>query len=264
MSQAQMNVELITYTPDPERIIATAAKLCYSNSSIGDLMESLSEAQVQSFLERLNKMGHESPVEHASFSFGIEGVSRVLETQLVRHRLASYSIQSGRYVKREDPEFVYPRHIARIPKARECYEEHLEEAVEAYNELIDIILKELIREHLELEEGTEISLVDFLDEDRKTYLKFEKEAIEDARYAYPQGLATKIFMTMNARVLMNFLKHRGCRRAQDEINQLAWQIRELIVPIAPTIAKAMGPACATKGKCSEGPMFCGKVYPKFK
>lgn len=263
MSQAQMHIELITNTPNPERIIATAAKLCYSQSCVADLMESMSDLQVHSFLERLNSMGHESPVEHVSFSFAVEGVSRVLETQLVRHRLASYSIQSGRYVKRLDPEFVYPRHIARIDEARERYERHLEESVEAYNEIIDIILKQLIREHLDLEDGTEISLTDFYDEDRKTYLRLEKEAIEDARYAYPQGLATKIFMTMNARTLMNFLKHRGCRRAQDEINQLAWAIRDLVQPVAPTLVKVMGPSCATKGKCSEGPMCCGKPYKRF-
>lgn len=262
MAKAKMHVELIAHTPEPERLIATAAKLCYSPSCVSDLMESMSDAQVQKFLERLNSMGHESPIEHVSFSFAVEGVSRVLETQLVRHRLASYSIQSGRYVKRLDPEFVYPRHIARIEEAKARYEHHLEESVEAYNDMVDIILKQLIREYLNLEEGAEVSLTDFYDEDRKTYLRLEKEAIEDARYAYPQGLATKIFMTMNARTLMNFLKHRACRRAQDEINQLAWEIRELIQPVAPTLAKAMGPSCATKGKCSEGPMCCGRPYPR--
>ena len=93
-----MNVKLLAHTPNPQEVIATAAKLCYSSSDIDSLQEGLTDEKVESFLNMLMDLGHESPLEHVTFTFGIEGISRVSTNQLVRHRIASYSQKSQRYV----------------------------------------------------------------------------------------------------------------------------------------------------------------------
>ena len=94
-----MKVRLIAYTPDPERLIAGAAKNCYSSTDVDGIFEGLTDEKVTSFLGMLTEIGHESPIEHVSFSFAIEGVSRSLLAQITRHRIASFSVQSQRYVK---------------------------------------------------------------------------------------------------------------------------------------------------------------------
>jgi len=101
-----MKVELIAYTPDADKIVAAAAKLCYAKSDINTLMDKLTSDKVESFLDMLSEIGHESPVEHASFTFGIEGVSRALLAQITRHRIASFSVQSQRYVDKSGFEYI--------------------------------------------------------------------------------------------------------------------------------------------------------------
>ena len=108
-----MRVTLITHTPEPEKVIASAAKLCYSSSDIETLMNGLTPEKIESFIKKLADLGHQSPLEHCTFTFGVEGVSRALLAQLTRHRIASYSQKSQRYVKEGQFEYVVPPSIAR-------------------------------------------------------------------------------------------------------------------------------------------------------
>lgn len=266
MTNKLLNVKLIAHTPNPEEVIAAAAKLCYSQSGVCDIMEKQTPEQVEKFLDMLMSMGHESPIEHVSFTFGVEGISRIVETQLVRHRIASYSIQSGRYVKRDNPDFVIPEMIANNEEALGQYLDALESSKISYVKLVETLMWQQIEEWYAEQENPEeiycMNLESFKEKYRKQYSKFEKIAIENARYVYPQSLATKVVVTMNARTLMNFMKHRTCHRAQDEIQELAWAMLDEVRKVAPTLAKHMGASCLVKGKCSEGAMCCGKPIKK--
>ena len=136
-----MKVELITYTPDADKLVAAAAKLCYAKSDIDTLMDKLTPERVESFLKLLGDLGHESPIEHASFTFGIEGVSRTLLAQLTRHRIASFSVQSQRYVDKSGFEYITPPEIAAIPEAKAIYEETMANDAKAYDRLREILIK---------------------------------------------------------------------------------------------------------------------------
>ena len=128
-----LNVKLLSHTQSPELLIATAAKLCYADCTIDELLEKQTPEGIEKFINFLDSLGHESPLEHASFSFGIEGVSRIVEIQLVRHRIASYSIQSGRYVKRENPEFIKPERIKNNPLASKIFDNIAEKELPSGN-----------------------------------------------------------------------------------------------------------------------------------
>ena len=240
------NVILLAYTPDPERTVAAAAKLCYSSSGINQLNDSLTDEKAASFVEMLSEIGHESPIEHASFTFGIEGVSRSLLAQITRHRMASFSVKSQRYVREGSFEYVTPPEIAAEPEAKKIYDEIMADDQERYDRLA-VILKE---KHIKtfISEG----------KDEKTAARLaEKKAIEDARFVLPNACETQMVMTMNARSLMNFFKVRCCRRAQWEIQDVANQMLALVSAVAPNIFKNAGPSCL-RGGCSEGKMSCGK------
>lgn len=240
------NVILLAYTPEPERTVAAAAKLCYSSSGINQLNDSLTDEKAASFVEMLSEIGHESPIEHASFTFGIEGVSRSLLAQITRHRMASFSVKSQRYVREGSFEYVTPPEIAAEPEAKKIYDEIMADDQERYDRLA-VILKE---KHIKtfISEG----------KDEKTAARLaEKKAIEDARFVLPNACETQMVMTMNARSLMNFFKVRCCRRAQWEIQDVANQMLALVSAVAPNIFKNAGPSCL-RGGCSEGKMSCGK------
>ena len=240
------NVILLAYTPEPERTVAAAAKLCYSSSGINQLNDSLTDEKAASFVEMLSEIGHESPIEHASFTFGIEGVSRSLLAQITRHRMASFSVKSQRYVRGRGLGYVTPPEIGCEPEAKKIYEEIMAEDQERYDRLA-VILKE---KHIKtfISEG----------KDEKTAARLaEKKAIEDARFVLPNACETQMVMTMNARSLMNFFKVRCCRRAQWEIQDVANQMLALVSAVAPNIFKNAGPSCL-RGGCSEGKMSCGK------
>ena len=132
-------VTLLAYTPDPARTVACAAKLCYSSSSINDLREGLTDEKVKSFVEMLSDLGHASPIEHASFTFGIEGVSRSLLAQITRHRIASFSVKSQRYVSEGGFEYVTPPEIANDPEALKIFEKSMADAQKSYDALTDIL-----------------------------------------------------------------------------------------------------------------------------
>jgi thymidylate synthase (FAD) len=215
-------VKLLNCTPDPEKTVALAARLCYSDVSIEELDLKLARADVGKFLGRILRMGHTSVLEHASFTFGVEGISRATSHQLVRHRLASYSQQSQRYVKLERPEHVTPPEVAKDPARRKRFERAVGSAYRLYGKLI--------------EEGV---------------------PAEDARYVLPNAACTKIIVTMNARELIHFFRLRCCERAQWEIRGMATEMLRRAKSKAPFIFGAAGPACVS-GPCSEGDMTCGR------
>ena len=236
-------VTLISHTPDPERVVASAAKLCYSPSTIDETSENLTPEKISSFVKMLASMGHESPLEHINFTFGIEGVSRALLAQLTRHRIASYSVQSQRYVNLSNFEYVIPPEIESIPEAKKNFTDIMNYLEKQYENLTNILKKK----HMENQEDTSPEIEKAC----------EKTAIEDARYILPNACTTKIICTFNARSLLNFFNHRCCNRAQWEIRNLALEMLKLVKKEAPNIFYKAGPSCI-KGTCPEGKMSCKK------
>ncbi len=232
-----MKVTLLAHSPEAEKIVAAAAKLCYSPSDIETVMDGLTDEKTASFIEMLASIGHESPTEHVTFTFGIEGVSRSLLAQITRHRMASFSVQSQRYVREKMFEFVLPPEIEAVPEAKEEFLRAMEEDQKHYERLTELLKQKYA--------GTM---------DPKAA---EKKAIEDARFVLPNACVTKMICTMNTRSLMNFFRHRCCNRAQWEIRELAEQMLREVVKVAPHLFAKAGPACY-KGACPEGKMTCGK------
>ena len=242
-----LKVTLLAHTPQPERTVAAAAKLCYSPSSIETVLDGLTEEKTHSFVDMLMEIGHESPIEHASFTFGIEGVSRSLLAQITRHRIASFSVQSQRYVREGHFEFVLPPEIEAISEAKEEYLRAMEEDQKHYERLTELL--------------KEKHTADFLAqgmEEKAARRAAEKKAIEDARFVLPNACTTKMIVTMNARSLQNFFRHRCCNRAQWEIRELAEQMLALCVEAAPALFRHAGPSCVS-GPCPEGKMSCRKA-----
>lgn len=220
--EAKLKVKLLRYTNAPEDLVATAARLCYSKSELDDLFEKMTHEKSIRLLKRLIDMGHESPTEHAVFTFAVEGVSRALTHQLVRHRIASYSQQSQRYVKGSDFKYIIPPKIKENKEAKAKFEKIMEQLAEDYDELNKIAEN------------------------------------EDARFILPNAAETKIIVTMNARSLKNFFIHRCCNRAQWEIRNLADEMLKLCRNSAPDLFNRIGPNCYHLGYCTEGEMSCGK------
>ncbi|WP_406677343.1 FAD-dependent thymidylate synthase [Moorella sp. ACPs] len=218
-----MQVELISHTPDPERLVAAAARLCYAPRGASRLMAEMDKDEVERLLRLLISLGHESPLEHITFTFAIEGVSRVLSHQLVRHRIASYSQKSQRYVNEDDFTYIIPPSIAAIPEALARYQECMRALQKAYHEIQELVPR------------------------------------EDARYLLPNACETKLVCTFNARSLFNFFRLRCCSRAQWEIRELALKMREQVRKVAPLIFSYAGPACETEGVCREGSRSCGRA-----
>ncbi len=214
-----MNVVLLQNTPEPERLVALAARLCYSPAGIADLREDISRRDIRKLVRRVLSMGHASVLEHASFTYGVEGISRATSHQLVRHRLASYSQQSQRYVA-ADFGYVVPETVAGGPLA-ERFERHMKACASLYRDLLSAGVPP-----------------------------------EDARFALPNATETKILITMNARELHHFFALRICRRAQWEIREMAERMLTLASGKAPLLFETAGPGCV-RGRCPEGKMTCG-------
>ncbi|RLF02827.1 MAG: FAD-dependent thymidylate synthase [Thermoprotei archaeon] len=216
-----MKVVLLSYTKDPEILCGAAARSCYSEKGASEIIDEITEEKARKVVAHVRDMGHHSILEHATFTFSIEGVSRVLTHQLVRHRMASYSQQSQRYVKVSEANIVEPPKIKENKEAHEVFEKVVKEAKEAYQKLLDLGVP-----------------------------------AEDARFILPQGIETNIVVTMNARELWHFFTLRTCFRAQWEINQVAWEMLRLVKEVAPELFRGAGPACI-RGPCPEGPKNCG-------
>lgn len=222
-----MHVELLYHTPDPERAIATAARLCYAPVGAAELMETMPEERVRSVLTTIMSSGHFSTLEHASYTFAIDGVSRALTHQLVRHRIASFNQQSQRYVKFTDGvAVVKPESVAASPEKEAVFDEAIEACVTAYRKLLDAGVP-----------------------------------AEDARYLLPNAAESKIVVTMNVRELLHFFSLRCCNRAQWEIRDMAHRMLELARPTAPFVFADAGAPCV-RGACPEGKMTCGSPYPR--
>ncbi len=217
-----MEVELLAYTPHPEGVVHTAARLCYSSKGIRELMgeEGVSPKRL---IEQIKASGHLSVLEHASFTFGIEGISRVTTHQLVRHRIASYSQKSQRYVPEEAFKYITPPTVEEKEGARTLFQEVMERCREAYSRLLAMGIPK-----------------------------------EDARYLLPSGCETKIIVTMNARELLHFFSLRCCRRAQWEIRAMATEMLRQCKRVAPIIFSQAGPPCL-RGPCPEGSFSCGQM-----
>ncbi len=242
-----MKVSLIAYTPNPEKTVAAAAKMCYAAADVDTVMEGLTDEKAANFVEMLAEIGHESPIEHASFTFAIEGVSRALLAQITRHRIASYSVQSQRYVAEKNFEYVLPPEIEKEEKAKEIFLNNMQKAHEDYLAISEILSDKYYKEYIA--EGMD---------EKEAKRKAQKRAIEDARFVLPNACDTKMIATFNARSLQNFFKHRCCNRAQWEINELATEMLKLVKQVAPNLFKKAGPPCLY-GKCPEGSMTCGKI-----
>ena len=223
----KLKVILLRHTLSPEETIALSAKLCYSKSTIEDLRDKISRKDQSEFIEKLMNMGHESVLEHVTFSFGVEGVSLVLLAQLTRHRIASFSVQSQRYVSYENGfGYILPDSIAALG----------EDAVQQYQKQMDTI------------EGW---YVDW----QKKLGKGEKSN-EDARFVLPNACETRLVVTMNVRELRHFFSLRMCNRAQWEIRKMAEEMFRICFETAPALFADAGPACI-RGKCPEGEKSCG-------
>ena len=232
-------VTLMSYTPNPEEAVACAAKLCYSSVDIETLKKGLTKDKTENFISMLMKMGHESPIEHITFTFGIEKVSRALLAQITRHRIASFSVQSQRYVRENNFEYVIPPQIERDMQAKKEFVQAMEDSIKHYNVLADKLKQNYVLQGMKENQA-------------------EKKAIEDARFVLPNACETKIICTFNARSLLNFFSLRCCNRAQWEIRDVATQMLILVKKVAPNIFKNAGPSCVSGG-CSEGKMTCGEA-----
>ena len=220
-----MNVKLIGYSPDPEKIPAMAAKLTHSKTKPENLDKS-SDKELNEILKYVLNAGHTSVIEHTSFTFAVSDVSRVLTHQLVRHRIASYAQQSQRYVDLKEPKYVTPPKIAKDKEMKKAYDKIMENIWREYNKLLELGVP-----------------------------------AEDSRFVLPNAAYTNIIVTMNARSLMNFFELRTCMHAQWEIRKLANKMLKEVKKVAPTIFKKAGPACKTKGYCPENKKDC-PLYPK--
>ncbi len=223
MPEAKLKVELISYTKDPEQICAAAIKQCYSKVGVSDLKKKINKKTKERLIRQVISSGHTSTIEHASFTFAVEGISRACSHQLVRHRIASYSQQSQRYVdfKAKGFDYVIPHLIKKNPKLLKKFYKDMDEIFDKYKNLI--------------ENGM---------------------TPEDARFILPNACETKIVITMNARAFLNFLKERLCNRAQWEIRAMAYQMLCLVKKIAPNIFQYAGPTCQTEKICWQGNLSC--------
>ncbi len=227
MPRSVLKVSLIAHTPDPENTCALAARTCYSALELEGLQEKVASSSQTAFLNGILKSGHLSVLEHASFTFFAEGVSRALLAQITRHRIASFSVQSQRYVSlSEGFNYIIPPRIEALGT----------EAVAEYESQMALMHKWYTEWQDKLGEGSN----------------------EDARFVLPNACETHITFTMNARELLHFFSLRCCTRAQWEIRELAIKMLELVKPVAPAIFEKAGPGCV-RGACPEGARSCGKA-----
>lgn len=299
-------VMLLTYTQDPVKTVAAAAKLCYSNADPMTIFDGLDDAEAEKFVDMLSGFGHASPFEHANFTFVINNFSRVTLAQLTRHRIASYSIRSQRYVdNKANFKPIVPDAIFNSPTAFDIYDKALDTILDAYTDMetqlgiqyLAIAIKEyqskstenmekilkiakdfgidtvshaaVLTQEVALDIWNNIGIAngdenaEMLKILKNMKVKARRHAGEDCRYIFPNGANTAGIVTMNARELNNFFDLRCCNRAQWEIRDIAWKMRDEVMLVAPALFKNSGPSCL-HGKCSEGAMTCGNPYKEEK
>ncbi len=227
MAEAKLKVTLLTHTPDIQKTCALAARTCYSAMHTDELREWAEEKDTGAFLEGVMSSGHLSVLEHASFTFLVEGVSRSLLAQLIRHRIASFSVQSQRYVSMAGGfDYIIPPAVAALG----------EEAKAEY----EAQMAQMARWYAAWQER----------------LGGGSAANEDARFVLPNACETRLTVTMNCRELLHFFSLRTCRRAQWEIRHLATEMLRICRREAPVLFADAGPGCV-RGACPEGKRSCG-------
>ncbi len=241
MPAVTSKVQLLSHTPNPLSVIYAACRQCYFSGFVGDIWEQLTDPSSEhcvdrekqaALLEKIMESGHASPIEHVSFTFAIDGISRALSHQLVRHRIASYSQQSQRYVNGAACNYIVPPAIAKNKEALARFEKFMEEVGAAYADIHAL-----------------------LSADGRA-----DKANEDARFVLPQAAETRIVVSMNCRTLLNFFAHRCCTRAQWEIRSVAQDMLKICRDILPQVFAQAGAPCEKTKICPEGKFCCGK-YP---
>lgn len=244
MAEALLKVELLGKTENAKEIIYSACRQCYSADFSGNIFANSLNAtantdtseKITAFIEKVVASGHESPLEHVKFTFGIEGVSRALTHQIVRHRIASYSQQSQRYVKASEFNYIVPPVFEKNDDMKQRFLGLMNEIQDGYNGLLSLLEKN----------GT-----------------VGEKANQDARFVLPQAAETKIVVTMNARELKHFFAHRCCARAQWEIRRLAEEMLKICREALPEVFNSAGAKCEALKYCPEGEKFtCGKYNPR--
>ena len=229
MPRSEMKVVLVRHTLSPEEVVALGARLCYSKARVDDLLERVEAKDQTDFVHKIMSMGHDSVLEHASFTFGIEGVSRTLLAQITRHRVASFSVQSQRYVSYESGfGYIVPPKIEALG----------EDAVAEFEQQMATIHQWYTDWQQKLGTG--------------------EGGNEDARFVLPGACETRMMVTMNVRELRHFFSLRMCARAQWEIRALATEMHRLCMEVAPALFENAGPGCL-RGACPEGEKTCGKM-----
>ncbi len=236
MSKVMMRVKLLEMSQNAIALIYAACRQCYSEKFSGDVFldEAITLQKQEAFVKGIVASGHQSPLEHVKFTFAIEGVSRALTHQLVRHRLASYSMQSQRYVKEKDFDYILPPEIERNPEAKKEFEKLMAVIQQSYTKLLTLLGQDNLS---------------------------GESANQDVRFVLPQAAETKIVVTMNCRELLHFFEHRCCSRAQWEIRQLANKMLAICVEKLPAVFADAGAKCDALGYCPEGEKFCCGKYP---
>lgn len=221
-----MKVRLIEHTNNPLKLIYNSARQCYSSSFTTD-NEEVSKEDMSLLVKEILASGHTSPSEHVSFTFAVEGVSRALTHQLVRHRIASYSQQSQRYVNEKEFDYIIPPSVTKHSKELEKeYTKIMKYINVKYKRLIDLGIPK-----------------------------------EDARLLLPNACETKIYITMNARSLINFFADRCCKRAQWEIRAMANRMSKLCIDVLPEVFIKGGAKCFKTKTCPELERFACGMFP---
>lgn len=238
-TENNIKVQLLNMSSNPEEMMATAARLCYSKYSIDEILEKMkngNETECKNMIDKIMTSGHYSVLEHCTFTFSVENISRVTEIQLLRTRTASPSVQSGRYVDRSNVKYMIPPKVAASHKATEVYLNLVSNANKAYEEITNILK----------EENPDMNI---------------KSILEDARYVQPQSLTTKLIFTIDLRNFINLVQHRRCKRAQWEIRKVVNMMFDLVRPNLPNVSKYIGANCETS-YCKEGSMSCKNPIKK--
>lgn len=236
MPQVKLNVKLLRVTQNALPLLYSTYRQCYSAKFAGDILdENKDNPEKQTkFIRKMVESGHESPLEHVKFTFALEGISRVLTHQLVRHRLASYSQQSQRYVKKANFDYIIPASIEEDKLLKAEFVKITSEIQASYNRMIERFKEKGI---------------------------VGEEANQDARFILPQAIETKIVVTMNCRELLHFFGERCCMRAQWEIRNLANEMLNICKQELPAVFSHAGPKCIRLGYCPERrEVSCGR-YP---
>lgn len=219
-----MNLIILRHTPEPDKLVAMAARRCYSSREAQEIDDKMTEEEQKRMLGLLRQRNHLSPFEHVSFTFSADGVSRALSHQLVRHRIASYSQESQRYVnylKLEQIPNIIPPSISKNEDTLNIYKTAMDVTLNAYKDLLKLGIPP-----------------------------------EDARYIFPNAIETKLVFTLNARSLFNFFEQRCCIKAQWEIRYLANEMLKEVRKVAPLIFKEAGAPC----RFSQNP-YCRENDP---